>query len=545
MLGRFFDKILHEDEETIEKVGEIEKEIEEVVVSVWKKHLDIIVALVIFALSLGLRLYFLYRVSDPQNPGDGWAGDAFHHWQIAYLTREIGLGESFMRLWDLKGMEYFWGPLHPLLMILMFKISGTVSIVNARVLSTIFGSLVIALLYLIINKFWNRQVALATVFLALVNPVGILDDTFGLLEPIGLSLLLFGLLILEKHPISAGFLWALAAMARAEAWIFAGLLLILSPRILKKSGQLPKLFLGWGITMVIYMKYLINQTNNPIYPLWWNYLANARGVWATEKIYTYYQLSVKPYLVAWFGVSSILMLLIWLRNKGKSSVFLIFGFFYWAFIGGMMGLSHYLTGFQPWFWFIRFFQFPYYFAGFIIALFFFYLIPKAIPIFKKNHVVWIFWIPIVIIAANLQFIFWKPIIEKYNSTKPLWEQTKATAKAFVKEYEGGKVLIPEGDPNITYAMVYFEGIEGKNIIGQMFDPYFYMEDEPYDNWGENREIVLDWIKKEDIRLIMVYDVTYRYLMLFEEEPEYFEQIKNIPSTRLFVYRAYPEKIELQ
>ena len=545
MLGKIFDKILHEDEDLIEKVNETEEKAEKVASTVLKRRLDIIIAIAIFGIAVGLRLYFLYFITDPQNPGDGWAGDVFHHWQIAYLTREIGLGESFMRLWDLKGMEYFWGPLHPLLMILMFKISGTVSIVNARVLSAIFGSLVIALLYLIINKFWNRQVALATVFLALVNPVGILDDTFGLLEPIGLSLLLFGLLILEKHPISAGFLWALAAMARAEAWIFGGLLLVFSHRVLKRPSQLPKVFLGYGITIFIYMKYLLDHTGNPIYPLWWNYLANARGVWATEIIYTYYQLSVKPYLVAWFGVSSILMLLIWLRNKGKSSVFLIFGFFYWAFIGGMMGLTHYLTGFQPWFWFIRFFQFPYYFAGFIIALLFFHLIPKAIPIFKKNHVVWIFWIPIMILAVGLQFIFWEPIMAKYNSTRPDWERTKATAKAFADKYEGGKVLIQAGDPNITYAMVYFQGIEGENIVGQMFDPYFYIEGDPYENWGENRELVLGFIKKEDIRLIMVYKQVKRYAELFTREPTIFEFVEEIPNTKLQIYRAYPDRINLE
>ncbi|MFQ5922275.1 MAG: hypothetical protein ACE5M4_05475, partial [Anaerolineales bacterium] len=48
------------------------------------------------------RLYVLFFVTEPQNPGLGWYGDVFHHWQIAYLSQEIGFSEGFLRLWDFK-----------------------------------------------------------------------------------------------------------------------------------------------------------------------------------------------------------------------------------------------------------------------------------------------------------------------------------------------------------------------------------------------------------------------------------------------------------
>lgn len=546
MLGKIFDKILHEDEKAILKLEQkVEKEITEAAFSVKKTRLDLVIALLIFIVALGVRLYFLFYVTDPQNPGDGWAGDVFHHWQIAYLTREVGLKEAFLRLWDLKGMEYFWGPLHPLLMILMFKISGNVSIVNARVLSLIFGSLFVGTLYLLGKKYWNRSVGLAASLLAAVNPVAILDDTFGLLEPIGFFLIFAGLLILETAPFVAGIIWALASTVRAEAWIYGLILLFLSYRVLKKPGQLAKVFIGWFVPTIIYMKYLLDHTGNPVYPIWWNYLANARGVWATEIIYTPYQLYIKPYLIAWLIISLLLLIIIWWRDKSKGSIIILFCLANWIFIAGMMGLTHYLTGFQPWFWYIRFFEYPYIFAGLFVSIFFFYLIPKLIPIFRNYYVSWIFWIPIVVIAIVLQLIFWKPILEKYDSTRPAWEMTKNTAKAFGDEYKDGKVLIIEGDPNITYALVYYNHINGENIIGQMFDPFFYIDGDAFDNWGENREKVLGFIKDENIKLILLYDVSERYFKMFEREKEYFEFVKQIENTRLLIYKAFPERINLE
>ena len=64
------------------------------------------------------RVFALFFLTDPENPGDGWHGDVFHHWQIAYLTKAIGLWDpNGPRLWDLKGLDYFWGLIHPALLV--------------------------------------------------------------------------------------------------------------------------------------------------------------------------------------------------------------------------------------------------------------------------------------------------------------------------------------------------------------------------------------------------------------------------------------------
>src|SRR4029077_13891522 len=96
----------------------------------------------IVALAALPRIFYLFVVSDPENPGLGRYDDVWHHWQIAYLTKEIGLaGPHGPRLWDLKGLDYFWGVLHPLLMVAIFTISGSIDIVLVRLVSLTFGVL--------------------------------------------------------------------------------------------------------------------------------------------------------------------------------------------------------------------------------------------------------------------------------------------------------------------------------------------------------------------------------------------------------------------
>ena len=143
MLGKLFDRFLHEEEELVDELTNPQEKIR----GFTKK--DLFFSMAILLVALAVRLYFLFNVADPQNAGDGWYGDTYHHWQIAYLTKTVGLKEGFLRLWDLKGMEFFWGPVHPLLLTLFFSLVGSSSIIIARVLSLTFGAATLVLFYLI------------------------------------------------------------------------------------------------------------------------------------------------------------------------------------------------------------------------------------------------------------------------------------------------------------------------------------------------------------------------------------------------------------
>src|SRR6266851_7754201 len=114
------------------------------------------------------RLVYLFLVADPENAGDGFT-DAYHHWQIAYLTKEIGLTHG-PRLWDLRGVEYFWGPIHPLLMDLLFFATGSPDILLARLLSLTAGTASVVLIFLLCHRYWGMQVAVAAAAFAALSP---------------------------------------------------------------------------------------------------------------------------------------------------------------------------------------------------------------------------------------------------------------------------------------------------------------------------------------------------------------------------------------
>src|SRR4029077_7909519 len=139
------------------------------------------------------RLLYLFVFSDPENPGLGAYNDVWHHWQIAYLTKEIGLtAPAGPRLWDLKGLDYFWGVLHPLLMVGIFDITGSIDIVLTRLVRIFFGVVVVVLLFHICRRFWGMQAAVGVAFVASLLPTSVMNDSSGMLEPIGVALCLLG-----------------------------------------------------------------------------------------------------------------------------------------------------------------------------------------------------------------------------------------------------------------------------------------------------------------------------------------------------------------
>lgn len=169
------------------------------------------------------RLLYLFVFSDPENPGVRRYGDVWHHWQIAYLTKEIGLSApGGPRLWDLKGLDYFWGILHPLLMVAVFDITGSIDIVLNRLVSLAFGVGVVVLAFHLCRRHWGTQTALGGALIAVFLPTSVMNDASGMLEPLGVALCLFGLWAWPRRAgFWAGLAFGLATMARAEAWIFS------------------------------------------------------------------------------------------------------------------------------------------------------------------------------------------------------------------------------------------------------------------------------------------------------------------------------------
>src|SRR6266849_2380105 len=212
----------------------------------------------VWAVAVLPRLFALFFLTDPQNPGDGWHGDVYHHWQIAYLTKEIGLWDpNGPRLWDLKGLDYFWGLIHPALLVALFFVTGSVDVVIARLDGVFFGSLVVVLVFSLCRSYWGLGVAVAAgLFAALLPTSGFIDST-GVLEPIAVELVLLGIWMWSKRGLWTGVASALDATARAEAWIFS--LDMPLATSFRRAQQQQRLLatVAWVVLIVAYMKLLL------------------------------------------------------------------------------------------------------------------------------------------------------------------------------------------------------------------------------------------------------------------------------------------------
>jgi hypothetical protein len=481
----------------------------------------------IIALAAALpRLIYLFVLTDPENPGIRRYGDVWHHWQIAYLTKEIGLtAPDGPRLWDLKGLDYFWGILHPLLMVAVFDLTGSIDIVLNRLVSLAFGVVVVVLLFHICRRHWGTHVALGAALIAILLPTSVMNDASGMLEPLGVALILLGLWL---WPRGAGF-WAgialgLATMARAEAWIFSLGMVVAAHLRREGSRQRLPLVLGFVIVMLIYMKVLADKTGNAIYPLWWNFFANAAGKWEFTPI-SASQAGVRPVLGVLL-VGAVIGLVLTLVRLPPSYMLLSFGFGYWVFVAGMLGFTSYLASWVWWMPITRVFAFPYVFAGVLLAVALLWWAPRR---FGKRMLpaAWTA-IGVTLVATQLA---WIPIAEIFGPTEATWHQVQAESiqlGAWYNQnpYRGHAMAVPPDRPEITYGLARFGGVEGKHLVSEMYDPFAYL---PSGYQYQAHQLTVTtlvecWLDATDTRLIAIPYGDANFALLQQLEPSWFTSI---------------------
>lgn len=505
-------------------------------ISAVKKYDQVFILVVLF-LGLLFRLFVVFFITGPENAGVGWYGDTYHHWQIAYLTKTTGFANGFLRLWDLKGMEYFWGLLHPLLLNLLFLITGSSNIILSRILSIFFGLASIYLIFLLSMRFYGRRVAYAITFFASFFSIAVFNDSSGMLEPIGIFFMLLGIYSWPRLPVLTAIAFVCASMVRAEMWVFSIGLLV---AILIKKGNAHKkaiVMIIWLFLMLLYMKYFLDHTGNAIYPIYWNFLANALGEWAGEDPLTPLQLTVRPVLMV-IGIISAALLGIILYKKPKNMLLLLLGFGNIFFVSAFMGFGHYIHGWEWWFPVIRFFVFPYIFVALILLV----LINKLrIGSHKMVSVLILLCVGALTISTQLA---WIPILQRFEETRNEWQRSVKWGKEVGKYYKEGTLLFPDGDPHFTYTVVQYGHVDGKNILSQMFDPFYYVDaDLVFDRWEKYKEAINDnWIIKHNIRLAVFRVDSERYTKLRDKQPEVFEKLDVLEGGAYEIWRVYPERI---
>jgi hypothetical protein len=472
------------------------------------------------------RLLYLFVFSDPENPGERRYGDVWHHWQIAYLTKEIGLtAPDGPRLWDLKGLDYFWGVLHPLLMVAIFDVTGSIDIVLDRLVSLAFGVLVVVLLFHVCRRFWGTQVAAGAAVVASLLPTSVMNDASGMLEPLGVALILLGLWAWPRRGgFWAGLAFGLATMARAEAWLFGVGMVVAA--FFRNQGwqQWVPMLAGFGIVMLAYMKLLQDKTGNPIYPLWWNFFANALGKWEFAPI-SAGQASVRPVLGVALIASAIgLAWTLWARPR--SYMLLTFGFGYWVFVAGMLGFTSYLASWVWWMPITRVFAFPYVFVGVLVAVAVLWWLPRRAGR-GGLKVGWGVLVGAVLVAQLL----WLPIWQEFSPSEAEWKVALAESEqlgAWYNEplYRGHSLAVPDDRPDITYALARFGGVEGKHLVSEMYDPFAYLP-AGYDYASHEATVsaLFDcWLGQNDIRMIAIPRGDPHRQLIVQSNPSWFTYV---------------------
>lgn len=474
--------------------------------------LTLIISLVIFLLALGVRLAFLFT-NDPQSPGYGWYGDVYHHWQVAYLSKEVGFGQGFLRLWDLKGMEFFWGLAHPLALIGLFSVFNTVDILVPRLLSVFGGSMVAVFIYLLVKRNFGLAPAVASGLWTALFSVVLFSDTLGMQEQLGLVFLFGGILAWPRWGWLTGILWALASMTRAEYWLFAAALTmaaLFDPQK-KLSGAKISVAITYVLLVAFYMKYLLGYTGNAIFPIYWNFLASVTGEWFTNLDTPLNMVQISG---QWAGrglfVLGSLGSIVTFFKRPKGWLFFLLGFFNVTFIGFMFGFGAYIHGFFDRFWVDRLLAFPYLFLGILIIMLFLNWLPNRFLQIKKPLLVAGFLAFFLMLGASQ--LAWGKIMPYFLGAQKPYE-TEIKIASFIAKYDpGGKILFPAGRPALTYALVRNHQISGKRLVSEMYDPYFYAKGETA---KELEEKMIDWLNKEEIKLI-VYTGKTEYQELLKD-----------------------------
>jgi len=324
-------------------------------------------------------------------------------------------------------------------------------------------------------------------------------------------------------------------MARAEAWIFS--LGMVVAAFLRREGwqQRVPLVAGFVAVMLLYMKVLQDKTGNAIYPLWWNFLANAIGKWEFAPV-SASQASVRPVLGLLLIAAAVG--LGWsLLKRPRSYMLLTFGFGYWVFVAGMLGFTSYLASWVWWMPITRVFAFPYVFAGVLVAVALLWWVPRR----YGNRALPIAWTGIgaTVLASQLA---WIPIAEVFGPSETEWRAVQAESiqlGAWYKQspYAGHSLAVPPERPDITYGLARFGGVDGKHLVSEMYDPFAYLPSgyRYEDHQSTVSTLLACWLSDTDTKLIAIPRDDSNFALLQQLNPAWFIRLGSMDEASWIVF----------
>ena len=99
-------------------------------------------------------------------------------------------------------------------------------------------------------------------------------------------------------------------------------------------------------------------------------------------------------------------------------------------------------------------------------------------------------------------------------------------------------MIPETNPQFTYAIARYGGIAGEDIQGEQYGPIYYYEgDDPFADWEIVGRQMREWLEKEDVTLLVINPGDERFTRMFEDKPGDYRYAGVVPHNNLEVYKV--------
>jgi len=431
-----------------------------------------LVPLVLVATAFAIRLISLFFVA----PID-FRWESYHYWQIAFYTLKVG--SSYGRMWDLGGMEYFWGPLPILVQSFLLHVLGTTSMLPFRVLNGIIGSATAYLVYIVARRHFNSVAGLLAAVMVMLCPLLIFNSIIGMEETIGAFFIVLALNFFNRRNFFFGFFLGLASLCRIEFWPLSIGLCISYLIFGKNSNGLVESTIGWLTPMIPYFIHVRGTTGNPFYAFYWNFIGNIAGVWTPWY--------VDPLVRTLFGVilvGSVAGLLVLLKYRGRVQGYML----YVLFLGFLAyhGLTYVLGGFAP--LFDRFFV--------LDAILGFILLGRYVARMPRSKVAGV----AICILVALSTVYAAPYYMGLQSDiLGLYRIADAVGHA----YADGTILCDM--PMITYRLVDHWHISHEKILGTLYMPL------------EDLDRALSWLKSKDASWIVVAEPKAQKVITFFHE----------------------------
>jgi hypothetical protein len=445
--------------------------------------------------------YLLIGTSDSRFVA--WYIDSFHHWQISYLSKEIGLAQG--RLWDLGGMEYFWGAIPALLGALAMAVTFSSDLWPMQLMNIVAGSASVGVLYLVGRRYWGHWAGIALALFFAVSPVSVLTDASVMQEPVAFLFLVLALYFFVERPLLAGVLLGLAASSRPDYWLYSGAILATGLVALRARGSLTAGYrtalpyvLGYAIGIGPYVLHLWLLTGNPVYSLYWNFLGNVRGEWMPEVEPTVRQLQAQAAARVLFGIGIVgLAITAWRRPTGWPVIAAgLWGLF---LIGYVLGISKYILGYLDRFWFDRIMLLPYLAVAVLIAV----GVARLARVPRVGR-------PIAGLALAAAVIglsaMWVPI-GRYQTDAGGFQRDLDFADRAAAVATTGRILVPGDAVVATYGLVH-EGVGAQRLLSQLYHP-------------EEPAALAAWLREMDVRWIFLKAGDGFWSDLVRSDPERF------------------------